>query len=754
MIKRLRKLNNQGSTLVMVIVVALLVGILAALVLSLTVRNFELSRLKKNTAKNFYGAENVIDEVRVQLERLADRASQDAYTAWLEQYSFMENSDERRELFYRVYEESLRKLIQEQFVDKVVAGDYGIFSEIAVPSGCSVRWNDSAVDHFALRDGRFQTDSEGNVVTDLYGNPIRDYDGDVVLDGVSITYTDESGFSTTITTNLDFKIQYPGFRVFSASSNNPAYQYIIISDKNISGKSVQANLNGSLYAAGEYDPATGANGIRFVDYGTKVNIVADTIVTRNSFSVDDSAQVSIVGKGREFNGTYLKYYSTLWANEIELKKSDTGGSSASSLDLIGRAYVADDLSLDSDNAKFSLTGEYYGYSVSDARAADATRNGTPSGSSAIIINGKNAKLDLSKASTWISGKAFITVPSSFGSKEISTFLEGESITYRGLQSAYLLPGECLADVGHNPVSLEEYKKYLESGDEFDVSKLKLDNYRNKTGIDLEYYVDFDHPIRTVFVNFRQNGATHTMIYFYLNFRNHNKAQQYFEKYYDVNHSLVDKRMTMFEDGSIILDEENLVNTGNVIAYNDNGLKRLEFTPGTFGYSDSEIVSKESELNTKYEAIMTTLDEKNSGTSLSYKVTDSIVKFNVITEDAQKEQKFTLPNGANYYLITGKDVNITSSKYSGSDGAIVLAKGNVTVTGGISFNGLIIAGGNVTLNGGTMTLTSKPEEVAQLIAQEKEVNKFFIGEEVFSGVDDGSVYASDLITVTYDNWKKN
>lgn len=754
--KRFVKLNNNGSTLVMVIIAALFVCVIASLVLAMTLNNLESAKLRGKSTDNFYSAEDCVDEVRSELEIYADRAAQAAYTAWLEQYSFMENATQRKQLFYRVYEETLRQLIQEEFIDKVNAGDLSIFSDDVRGN---VKWSNKDGDTDIIELVLVDTDLDEN------GNPV--YNGEVKLEGLSLTYTDENGLSTTITTNLDFTINYPGFRRFSSSDETPAYDYVIIADGDLRNKMSGdvVNIIGNIYAGGDEKSLTGdnVNGIHFKGNDTEVKIRADRVITRNTIAVDDSASVVIEGKEKEFSGDFLTYMTEVWAENMLLSKTDFG-SSRSRLSIVGRAYLSDDLTLDADNSEFTLKGEYFGYSVSNAKSSDYSnpdkKHGTPSGSSSIVINGKNAVLDLSNAQTlWVSGKSFISVPDSLGSTEKTTFIEGESISYKSLQTAYLLPGECLDGVGHNPVEVDIYtKKLCDASGKLETSKIVLDNYRKATGIDLELYVDFTNPYRTVFVNYRQNGKDHQMIYFYLNFRNQDKAQEYFEKFADANKSLVKDRMDMFGNGSIKFIPDALINTGNAIYYDNDGTAKkvtLYDSSADHKYSSSEIVSKESELNTKYEAIVTTLDENNSGTTLSSMVTDSIVDFTLVDESRQIETLLELPGDNNkYYLVTGKNVRIDEDKYGGSSCAIVIATGNVEIEGGIRFNGLILAGGDVTVSGTSMNLSSAPTTVGKLIKECPEVNKFFVGQGILGNNNGGTVYTSDLITVNYDNWKKN
>ena len=62
--KCIRKINNKGVSLILVIVTMTFVSIIAALVLALTYNNLQAMRNGLSSSKNFYTAETAIDELK------------------------------------------------------------------------------------------------------------------------------------------------------------------------------------------------------------------------------------------------------------------------------------------------------------------------------------------------------------------------------------------------------------------------------------------------------------------------------------------------------------------------------------------------------------------------------------------------------------------------------------------------------------------------------------------------------------------
>lgn len=83
---RLKKLNNKGSALVVVVIVIAFITILATLILYLSVMNYHMKGNDYRTKVSFYGAEVPLEEMRLQFAVDLSFASERAYRSVLEQY--------------------------------------------------------------------------------------------------------------------------------------------------------------------------------------------------------------------------------------------------------------------------------------------------------------------------------------------------------------------------------------------------------------------------------------------------------------------------------------------------------------------------------------------------------------------------------------------------------------------------------------------------------------------------------------------
>lgn len=83
---RLKKLNNKGSALVVVVIVIAFITVLATLILYLSVMNFHMKGNDYRTKVSFYGAEIPLEELRAQLAIDFAHACDVSYKAVLEQY--------------------------------------------------------------------------------------------------------------------------------------------------------------------------------------------------------------------------------------------------------------------------------------------------------------------------------------------------------------------------------------------------------------------------------------------------------------------------------------------------------------------------------------------------------------------------------------------------------------------------------------------------------------------------------------------
>ena len=86
---RLKKLNNKGSALVVVIIVIAFITVLATLILYLSVMNYHMKANDYRTKASFYGAEVPLEELRVQMVLDFSQACEKSYKSVFEQYGIL-----------------------------------------------------------------------------------------------------------------------------------------------------------------------------------------------------------------------------------------------------------------------------------------------------------------------------------------------------------------------------------------------------------------------------------------------------------------------------------------------------------------------------------------------------------------------------------------------------------------------------------------------------------------------------------------
>lgn len=819
------KLNNKGAALIMVIIALLFVGIIAAVVLSLTNSNIRNVFSRTSSTGNFYSAEKAIDEIKSRLQEYADDAARAAYTDWLQRYSSLYNGTEDKsaaDLFVEMYVAELAKILEHDLL-KDGAGLIDISDLlIEVPVGAgpgkvNVSW----------------TETPSIVVSD----PQK-----LVLKDVGIKYVDDRGYASYITTDLEFTMEYPGMAANAAINLNlPCADYAIIADEQINATAGNPiRVIGSVYGGGLEVKTEGGTttetytgeGIT-VENGSTLNVDARYMLTRNLIKLKGTAKLNV--KGSHSGNTTLGYCN-IWAKDINLdsvlvneKREGTPKATVKA-----NIHLSDDLTLDAENSSFVAEqgSKFYGYNVSNAKADDVdtngavNRTGTPEGSSAIVINGKNSTLDLSQASEiWVAGKTFISVPNignamniynavETGDKvEAAAFMQGESVSYRAMQAAYLLPGECVA-VGHNPMTIAEYVTILDAT----THKVMVNTAANRTagGVDLDLYVNASDPVRVAFVRYKSGNKQDIMVYLYLNFISTNAATEYFKEYSAINRDLVIARMKQFGSaGNILINSANITNTGNVVTYktkNESGLTEYDINVLNSRYNSAEVEKKQIDLTTRFKALTTSLDEKNLTLGMATRLTDSIVDLTQIEEIGNKvsasEPGYTMAgteaNGAYKYVGVYTEYDETSNPIAnhastkgicsdgvnegakiganycnlyvkrgdldlGSASGIVIVDGNVTVQEDATFCGLIIATGKIILKSGAKVINTpvnnlysasvagvanNPNYVIKYIIQNDEtVRKCFKIVEDDEDESVNGISTLDLISIDYQNWKK-
>jgi len=714
------KNDNSGAALVLVILVIAFVSMLVSVILVATVSN---SNMKKNDQLgdgNFQVADSAIEELTMGLEEIADTAMREAYTYMLQVYSQTIQS-KRFDLLRKAFSE---KMVAKIKATNVVAGD------------------PQYVDLDKLR-AMISTASNGTMVLDSTDGtrPIYEVDStdfSVVIKNVRLKYTDNNNYETTITTDIRFRVPSDLVDTSNVTDTIGFHEYGIITDGSIirkTGEEGTFNVTSSIYA-----------GTNIVVNGSKLNLTGQYIVSRGTLEVVDGGSVSLENTS-----------TNLWVRNIATKTSGIYNSASHKnwITINCKSFVADDLTLNADFADVKISGYYYGYHTSNSTGVSS---GTASGSSAVLINAKNAKLDFSGATqVTIAGKAYLSVPNYYsalseaelaaynlGVNNYQSFMMGESLSFKGVQSSYMVPGDCILGIKHNPMTKSEYES-LTAGIAAGNPNLRVYLGQNVKdgGIDLLEYVDSSKPYIPQYAQYiGKDGVKTELVYLYLNFTGADKAADYFEKYYKQYGVRVQNLAEYLNLGEIIMNAD-IINTGNVLTNNSDGLSLTG--RGENSQSNALIVKNELSFTRKYNGLITYLDQTYFTNDINTSAGDLLIHFKSNTSDSaglmfqtatvlqegyagftysDAEIHHTTGQNADnhaFVLITPFDVELRKQGdkyyvYQTKNGAeqcgkleldkaegLVLSGGKITVTD-VSFNGMLFAKDDVILNG-TATITN-------------------------------------------------
>lgn len=543
--------DNRGSAIVIVIIAMALIGILVSAILWSAYMNYMIKLADVRNKNSFYSAETVMEQIMAGMQHEASAAVTLSYQDVMKNWEFDENETNRFNRFGTTYLDTLVKNLTDPLKG---TGFYSL----------KVLQDFVDDDLFAGVDVTVWESSSRRM--ELVNN------ASLVLHDIKVSYTDENGYVSII--NTDICIDVPKLVFYQNGSIDSLYEYALVGNTGILTEdgSGAALIDGSVYAG--QDEVLGTGGIT-------VN-KASSMTVKEGKLVISKGDISVKGPGAGFLVRDVPDYGArVYAAGLNL---DSG-----TLSLDSKTYVANDLILTGNGSRATLTKEYYGYGSSvETGMGDGVV--TPSLSSAILINGRNATVDMSGLNRLLlAGRAYIGQSLSTGLAMSGTpggtpgtskaVLMGESIAVKGNQIAYLVPAECIGTlegktmVGQNPLNgamaanVEDYRnKYGTDFEEVDFDKpvYKLDN---KTLSDFGV-TDMNH-IRKIYTQYNSaDSENKTLVYYYL-VMDKDKAAEYFEQYYDFNASreAIDNYFKKYASGGIILGDYTAENTQYTILGN-------------------------------------------------------------------------------------------------------------------------------------------------------------------------------------------
>ncbi len=729
----LKKDDNRGASLVLVIVALLFVGIISVLILTLTVGNANTVDTVSRSSENFYTTENFVDDLKIYLQKFANEAATRAYADQLQQISITGTIDE--DAFMTRYRQELRTILAAEWdhisgkdgFDNVNLITFGKYT--AAGSGIS-----------------FKISEDFDAI----------YDEDTgVIRGIEVGYVNgDNDYSTTIFTDLGFDANMPSmtWRSSEKSFDYDVDKYIVIGNGNVyfgndaSGETYTGTVKGSVYAK---------NDLKF-NLSSDSSIYSKMIIAGGNLDVFNK-KLSIFGFDKNLLDLKKDAYESktqdnenVWARNINVYSKMAINNA--------KVYLEDDLSLDGDGSEFVVNGNDASIV---AYSTDPTTTGSVSEhnkSGAIVINGRAAQLDLSKLKKLIlAGTAYTEVPTVAGDPSTTNakkyFVQGESITYRSLQSLYLVDASKLwyfdtannktVYIGSNPMTEKDFRQWyynkawasMTSAEQTGtIADLSAGVYSYDTaaaqGVELGATCKFDIKA----VQYVDAGAKY--YYVYWNFKSVNDAVDFFKASYTSSDPVLKQKLELLEGGKIILPTAgSKAVKGNLVAKNG----------ASFGYTPANGISGTdaqtcTDSKNAYNYLKKSLskDERLVGADL---FADGIFAGGrLATASAGRFMELDFPaswtsgtmtysdgtcikgTGASaepisdtysYYLVTGSNVVIgAGSEDPTPDGSgtvsfipkdnrkyVVVSSGDVTIaTSGKTFNGIIFANGNVYVKG--------------------------------------------------------
>ena len=771
------RIENQGFSLLTVIVAVSFIGILGLLVLYMSLANFNMKVTDIKGKNSFYTAEQALEEIRTGLQEDVGEAMAQAYIQVLETYS-KDTKATTDATLDQIRQSDFNDLFVTKLAERLrgsVANKYDINR---LNGYLDINRNKS-------KDRTFDSEKEALYVTNPSGtDPLmkKDMQNGLVLKNLKVVYVDAVGHASIIETDIRLgipKIQFP-----TPSTLPDLMNMIIVANKGIVCKNGTAGaetvIQGSVYAGllDEYKTDENKQKNDGSDcVSVKIENNADLSVSLgDKFVCQGSIDIAQQGKFSCGGGT------ALWAQGINLKSA--------SVQLLGKTYLADDLTVQSgNNSNVTIRGEYYGFGnpdaskpgsvanmenynwiVNDATAALYNESGRKDSAlnSSIIINGKNTTMDLSGVQRlMLAGRNYIK-----GSTEIAT---GESLSVKGSQLAYLLPAELLGNGEQtNPMTYAQYNEITENRTKsIGIQRDKpVAEWGNKTLSQIG--VDEENPVQENYYPDNTAGDT-GYVYFYLNFTDSSKASAFMQYYYSKSNvnpeiatgsdgtskkTMKDKMDEYFSfyfgqnAGVTVNDPQTYtryITKGNVLSY--NGTKKAGTLNNATNTQTGEQLKEEElkyqnmwyALNRKMIISYDLLNEKvmdhDDKTKVNHneKKPDRSVFDNLVNETGLKQyingHVTSSEQGYNVSLFDAGSENenltavmvdnegkseyhITADKIANL--RLVLCTGDVKIEPGVKFSGIIMAKGKITLGAGAQ-LISAPLEAAKVFQAQSETD---------------------------------
>lgn len=731
--------ENKGASLLAVLTALIFVGVIAVIITGATIANIEMKEAERGGKKNFYEAESVLNELTAGLNTAASAAMEEAYADFLENYiSYAAAGKDVQQEFARIYMDCLKTKLADESAGKQISYE--------TVGSTSPAYEISRYRVDALKECIATAQWQNCVVTDpADAEYTMDYlEGIFTLKNVKVTYRDAQEYETTITTDLVFHT--PSIDFNGSNGGKGFMKYSLIADRQLQVNAPNISMEGNIYA--------GADGILGL-YGGSAAMTGERIITRGDIAAESGSDLQI-GDGT----------SEIWAENVTTR----GKGSPSTLILNGSCYIADDLTLNGKGSHVELSGSYYGYNFQE-NYDSVSDHGNSSFSSAIMVNARDCKLNMSNLDyLMLSGRTYISRGSA-GNTQNSDIMLGESLSVRTNQLAYFVPEDCLEDTDGDGIR----EKFSADG---------LASYQSSIMVnDVASYLDVNQPVTPY--HYIDNAMHMPIVCYYLNFASPQKANEYFKAYFDSNRDKLEGYASGYIDNdAIILDDSRLYTFRGDIMYRGAVGEQLQEKAAIGGEDDwaegGVFWDYSGRLAVTYKSLQLELEEQLSEVSSSNvritneageidKTADSL--FERLIDKQKLQDELPAASGSmNVKEVVKEEAGGITSRYrvvvlvnnpdtvysipAGYEEGIIIAAGDVMVPR--TFQGMILSGGTISF-AANAAVKADERNVSKLIFEdmEKEMPEFagyFKCYDASGSREIGGIRVEDYLT--YENWQKN
>ncbi len=777
-----KKLNNEGSTIVLVILALAFVGMLIAMLVYMVYYNYLMKSTDRAAKDNFYTAETALNEIQAGIARDVSTVLQESYSTVMKEH-YEDTSTNQQAIFETLYSDALNDKLEIMTV----------YVDPANPSELKY-----SVDHllsYLQEPYASNTTIEGTGTTTVGGVNVTYGDaylneGVLVLADVRLSYKNDDGYVSIIET--DIAIETPELTFNSIQDIPQIENYSLVAAEKLTTGVGENNtilapaavtIDGNVYGGDDGIYVNGDGYMKFVRNENDSDTVVYTLTAASINAMDGYRRGSNPPASQSID---VSDAYSLWTEDIYVESAY--------VNLQSSCFVRDDLTTDGVYPRVTLGGGYSGYGNADVSAEN---------SSAILINGAHTTLDFSGLeSLWLAGAAHVggmhynanELEDDYIDEDLEEYYErvdeeiadgeraeeeierndentdimmGQSLGVKSDQLMYMVPVECMGYEGDtqilakNPMTIEEYDKLyntfvpmtredgstvfvdgeIQYTDELVYTPVRLDVIMKKVGGTANSYGASYVPV------FRRiNGSI--LVYFYLDFENQDMANKFFRDYYEADQEAFDRYFSSYVrsfrwNGALGNSTYPLSIAGNMLYR--NGGTAVYMKEDTLE-EDIDISEDQADMAESYLIQYTGLSKylMNTSAGLSSQQLKSTVFDNLVIKDVDfgklvSDGHFKVFKNADDSLraiIVNNDGNydaFTVTDEIASKCALVIARGDVVVTAR-EYKGLILAGGEIRIAQGCQTISYDSTRVKQALILKNDEDHY-----VFEAIVNGAAY---------------